>query len=438
MGSSAMRAAPHFQANRTATPSLQQQDGRASAGRMRVCVSCGASGQRPAAPTGATHRLRPFPANRLSGQDPRACRTEGPAPATRGRATASRIQSGSVDACGFAVDCLRSCRATGRSTAAWRLSPAATGNEAGEVRSACVMRSHAACAMCRHVIATEAGLPGPAVANRSTIARPEIERDKRRLPSRPFRNCVHHAVRIHGASLRMMLFLTGDSTNDGSVTSIGRDSSACWRMIGIGQACVPIGVVDGTQKRLPSVLQCRGRVRVRRDGHHAAIGRHRIAEIDERIVRRALRSDPVADRNRAGNAGRAVVTHFESSGLEDARPHFFRIGQHFGNRCSIFCPMLPDRLYPVGFRGRRQCLHFRGSAYRTPASTQAGRNDDTAGNTCDAINREFHSMILDGFNRARILRSSAGCRNGIAHPAPAQPRASAEIGRPGSHDERVS
>ena len=83
MGSSAMRAAPHLQANRTAAPSLhmQQQDGRASAGKMRVCVSCGASGQRPTAPTGATHRLRPFPANRLSGQDPpRACRAEGPAP----------------------------------------------------------------------------------------------------------------------------------------------------------------------------------------------------------------------------------------------------------------------------------------------------------------------------------------------------------------------
>ncbi|ERJ39614.1 hypothetical protein L810_5784 [Burkholderia sp. AU4i] len=47
-------------------------------------------------------------------------------------------------------------------------------------------------------------------------------------------------------------------------------------------------------------------------------------------------------------------------------------------------------------------------------------------------------MILDGFNRARILRSSTGCRNGIAPPAPAQPRASAEIGRPGIHDERIS
>lgn len=420
MGSSAMRAAPHLQANRTAAPSLhmQQQDGRASAGKMRVCVSCGTSGQRPTAPIGATHRLRLFPANRLSSQDPRACRAEGPAPAARGRATASRIQSGSVDACGFAVDCLRSGRATGRSTAAWRLSPAATGNEAGEVRSACVMRSHAACVMCRHVIATDAGLPGPAEGNRSTIAKPGIERDKRCLPSRPFRNCFHHAVRIHGASLRMMLFLTGDSTNDDSVTSIGPDSSACRRMIGIGQACVPIGVVDGTQKRLPSVLQCRGRVRVRRDRHHAAIRRHRISEIDERIVRRALRSDPVADRNRAGNAGRAVVTHFESSGLEDARPHFFRIGQHFGNRCAIFCPMLPDRLYPVGFRGRRQCLHLRGSAYRTPASTQAGRNDDAAGNTCDAINREFHSMILDGFNRARILRSSARMPERYRAPRP--------------------
>lgn len=78
MGSSAMRAAPHFQANRTATPSLQQQDGRASAGRMRVWVSCGGYGQRPTAPTGATHRLQPFPANRLSSQDPRACAQKGP------------------------------------------------------------------------------------------------------------------------------------------------------------------------------------------------------------------------------------------------------------------------------------------------------------------------------------------------------------------------
>ncbi|WP_133059144.1 hypothetical protein [Burkholderia puraquae] len=56
-------------------------------------------------------------------------------------------------------------------------------------------------------------------------AKPGIELEKRLLPSRPFRNDFDHAVRIHGASLRVMLLLIGDSTNDDSVKSIGRNSN---------------------------------------------------------------------------------------------------------------------------------------------------------------------------------------------------------------------
>ncbi|WP_175002362.1 hypothetical protein [Burkholderia lata] len=87
------------------------------------------------------------------------------------------------------------------------------------------MNAHAACSMCRRVVAADTRLPCPSVGNQSMTAKPGIKLEKQFLPSQPFRNCFDHAVRIHGASLRMMLFLIVDSTNDDSVASIGRNSN---------------------------------------------------------------------------------------------------------------------------------------------------------------------------------------------------------------------
>lgn len=84
---------------------------------------------------------------------------------------------------------------------------------------------------CRHtvdheqVIPTDTRLPEHAMRDQDVTTKRCIELEKPFLLNQPSRECPDHAVRIHSASLRIMLFSTGDSTNDDSVTSIGWNSN---------------------------------------------------------------------------------------------------------------------------------------------------------------------------------------------------------------------
>lgn len=66
---------------------------------------------------------------------------------------------------------------------------------------------------------------GGGMRDQNVTAKRCIELEQSFLLNQPSRECPDHAVCIHSASLRIMLFLTGDSTNDDSVTSMRRNSN---------------------------------------------------------------------------------------------------------------------------------------------------------------------------------------------------------------------